>query len=112
MTHTHWLSDKTDKTPTLTFEFDDPIKTRWLILTQPLQKRDDINRMGLIRQVEVSCNGKKPFLIDMHPNPLAATEFKMSKTYRVRTMTVKIRKRGGKPGLPVGFAEIVLEGKR
>jgi hypothetical protein len=112
LTHTHWLSDKTDKTPTLTFEFDDPIKTRWLILTQPLQKRDDINRMGLIRQVEVSCNGKKPFLIDMHPNPLAATEFKMSKTYRVRTMTVKIRKRGGKPGLPVGFAEIVLEGKR
>ena len=107
LTHTHWLSDKTDKTPTLTFEFDDPIKTRWLILTQPLQKRDDINRMGLIRQVEVSCNGKKPFLIDMHPNPLAATERKMSKTYRVRTMTVKIRKRGGKPGLPVGFAEIM-----
>ena len=69
-------------------------------------------RMGLIRQVEVSCNGKRPFLVDLHPNPLAPTEFKLPKTLRVRTMTVTVKKRGGKPGLPVGFAEIVLEGKR
>jgi hypothetical protein len=68
--------------------------------------------MGLIRQVEVSCNGKKPFKVDMHANPLAATEFKLPKTQRVRTMTLKVVSRGGKPGLPVGFAEVVLEGKR
>jgi len=112
LTHTHWLADAGDQAPTLTFTFEDPVKTRWMVLTQPLQKRDDINRMGLIRQVEVSCNGKRPFLVDLHPNPLAPTEFKLPKTLRVRTMTVTVKKRGGKPGLPVGFAEIVLEGKR
>ena len=112
LNHTHWLCDPKDQTPTLTLEFDDAIKTRWLVLTQPLQKRDDINRMGIIRQVEVSCNGKKPFQVDMHANPLAATEFQLSKTQRVRSLTLKVVSRGGKPGLPVGFAEVVLEGKR
>jgi hypothetical protein len=112
LNHTHWLCEPQDKAPTLTLEFKDSIKTRWLILTQPLQKRDDINRMGLIRQVEVSCNGKKPFKVDMHANPLAATEWKLPKTMRIHTMTLKIVSRGGKPGLPVGFAEVVLEGKR
>ena len=81
-------------------------------MTQPLQKRDDINRMGIIRQLEVSCNGKRPFRIDMHPNPLAATEWKLPKTVRVNTITLKVVSRGGKPGLPVGLAEVVLEGKR
>ena len=112
LTHTHWLCDPNDKEPTLTFEFDEPIKARWLILTQPLQKREDIERMGLVRQVEVSWNGKKPFTIDMHPNPLAPTEFEMPRSRRVRTMTLKVVGRGGKPGLPVGFAEVVLEDKR
>jgi hypothetical protein len=112
LNHTHWLCDPKDQSPTLTLTFDDAIKTRWLILTQPLQKRDDIKRMGLIRQVEVSCNGKKPFKVDMHANPLAATEFKLPKTQRVRTVTLKVVGRGGKPELPVGFAEVVLEGKR
>jgi len=112
LNHTHWLCEPTDKAPTLTLEFDDSIKTRWLIMTQPLQKRDDINRMGIIRQLEVSCNGKRPFRIDMHPNPLAATEWKLPKTVRVNTITLKVVSRGGKPGLPVGLAEVVLEGKR
>ena len=31
---------------------------------------------------------------------------------RVREMTLKVVSRGGKQGLPVGFAEVVLEGKR
>ncbi|MGK0264564.1 MAG: hypothetical protein ACI8UD_003225, partial [Planctomycetota bacterium] len=31
---------------------------------------------------------------------------------RVRSVTLKVVSRGGKPGLPVGFAEVVLEGKR
>ena len=68
--------------------------------------------MGLVREIEVSLNGKKPFKVDMHPNPPAATEFELKKTTKVRSITIKVASRGGKPGLPVGFSEIVLEGKR
>ena len=72
-----------------------------------------IERMGLVRRIEVRINTeKRPIQIDLHPNPLAPTEHQFKKPKRVRKMTVKVITRGGKPGLPVGFAEIVLEGKR
>ena len=56
--------------------------------------------------------GKKPVKVDMHPNPLAPTEVELKRVRLVRSITVKVVSRGGKPGLPVGFAEVVLEGKR
>jgi len=113
MTHTHWLCEASDREATLTFEFDEPVKARRLLLTQPFQRREDIERMGLIRKIEVRINKeKRPIVIDLHPNPLAPTDHPFKKTKRVRKMVVKVLTRGGKPGLPVGFAEIVLEGKR
>lgn len=113
MTHTNWLCAKDDKAPTLTFEFPDAVKMRRLILTQPFEKREDIQRLGLIRRLEVTFNNEKsPTTIDMHPNPLAPTEHEFSRPRKVRRMVVKVVERGGKKGLPVGFSEIVLEGKR
>lgn len=113
LTHTRWLCAKEDDDPTLTFEFGDSVKARRLILTQPLQKREDIERVGLIRQVEVSFNkDKRPSKVDMHPNPLAPTVYELPRSRSVRMMTLKVTSRGGKPGLPVGFAEVVLEGRR
>lgn len=112
-THTSWLCEKGDREAMLTFEFDEPVKARRLLLTQPFQRREDIERMGLIRRIEVRINKeKRPIQIDLHPNPLAPTDHQFKKPKRVRKMTVKVITRGGKPGLPVGFAEIVLEGKR
>ena len=107
------LCAKDDKAPTLTFEFPDAVKMRRLILTQPFEKREDIQRLGLIRRLEVTFNNdKRPVTIDMHPNPLAPTEHEFSRPRKVRRMVVKVVERGGKKGLPVGFSEIVLEGKR
>jgi hypothetical protein len=110
---TSWLCDKADQEATLTLTFPEPVKARRLLLTQPFQKREDIQRMGLVRQIEVRVNGsKRPVVIDLHPNPMAPTEHAFRKLQRVKTMTVKVIKRGGKPGLPVGFAEVVLDEKK
>lgn len=107
--HTEWLCAATDKAPTLTFEFDDKVKARRLILTQPFKRREDIKRIGLIRQVEVTWNKeKRSVIIDMNPNPLAPTVYEFMRMRTVRKMTLKVITRGGKAGLPLGFAEIVL----
>ena len=62
---------------------------------------------------EVRINGaNRPIVIDLHPNPMAPTEHAFRKLQRVTEMTIKVVKRGGKPGLPVGFAEVVLDEKK
>ena len=111
--HTSWLCTKDDQDATLTLTFPDAVKARRIMLTQPFQKREDIQRMGLVRQIEVRINGgKRPVVIDLHPNPMAPTEHAFRKLQKVKTMTLKVIKRGGKPGLPVGFAEVVLDEKK
>ena len=44
--------------------------------------------------------------------PMAPTEHAFRKLQRVSTIAIKVAKRGGKPGLPVGFAEVVLDEKK
>ncbi len=113
MTHTHWLCDPEDESPTVTLEFEEPVRVRRLVLTQPLQKREDLRRMGLIRRLEVQWNDSKSTeFIELHPNPLAATEYELKRTKRVRKLTLQVVDRGGKPGLPVGFSEIVVERRK
>ena len=111
--HTSWVCEANDTTAELTLTFPAPVKARRLMLTQPFQKREDIQRMGLVRKVEVRINGaNRPIVIDLHPNPMAPTEHAFRKLQRVTEMTIKVVKRGGKPGLPVGFAEVVLDEKK
>ena len=113
MIHTSWLCGPKDAKPTLTFEFKKPIRARRLILTQPLQRREDLQRLGLIQQVELTWRkGKEVEIIEMNRNPLAATTYEFPTPRTLRKLTLRIVKRSGKAGLPVGFAEIVLAGKK
>ena len=110
---TSWLCTAQDQAASLTLTFPEPVKARRLMLTQPFQRREDILRMGLVRKIEVRVNGSnRPVVIDLHPNPMAPTVHVFRKLQRVKTLNVKVVKRGGKPGLPVGFAEVVLDDKK
>ena len=110
---THWLTEGKDATPTLTLEFAQTVRVRRLILSQALQRREDLARVGVIRTIEVAFGKSKKFeRIEMHKNPLAPTEFEFSKQRKVRTMTLRIVERSGKAGLPVGFAEVALARNR
>ena len=110
---THWLADAKDATPTLTFEFSETVTVRRLILSQALQRREDLARVGMVQAIEVAFGKSKKFeRIEMHQNPLAPTEFEFSKSRKVRKLTLRIVERSGKAGLPVGFAEIALASKR
>ena len=106
----------TGRKPLLTFEFSKALKARRLILTQPLQRREDIKKIGVIRAVEVTWNkSKKPLRIEMNSNPLAPTVYELERPRSLRSMTLRVVSRMGKKGkknLPVGFAEIVLGGSK
>ena len=86
---------------------------RRLTMTQALQNPASLATRGVIRTVEVTLGkSKKPERIEMHQNPLAATQFEFARVRKVRTVTVKVVRRTGKAGLPVGFAEIAISSKR
>ncbi|MCA8975751.1 MAG: hypothetical protein KDC98_13600 [Planctomycetes bacterium] len=109
MIHTHWLGDAADEAPTLSFEFAESVKARSLTLTQPLQRAEDAERIGVITRLELTCNrDKNPIVVDMDPNPLAATVVELPRTRQLRLLSLRVVGRSGKAALPVGFAEIVL----
>ena len=41
------------------------------MLTQPFQKREDIQRMGLVRKIEVRINGANRSIVIDSTNPMA-----------------------------------------
>lgn len=110
---THWLAAAKDANPTVTLEFPEMTLVRRLTMTQALQNPASLATRGVIRTVEVTLGkSKKPERIEMHQNPLAATQFEFARVRKVRTVTVKVVRRTGKAGLPVGFAEIAISSKR
>ncbi len=70
------------------------------------------SKAGLKVPPEAWNKSKKFVPIEMNANPLAPTVYEIPKARKVRKMVLKIVKRGGKEGLPVGFAEIVFGGAR
>jgi hypothetical protein len=109
----HWVAGAKDANPTLVLEFPELTAVRRLTMTQALQNRGSFATRGIIRTVEVTLgNSKKPERIEMHQNPLAPTEFEFARARKVRKVTVKVVRRAGKAGLPVGFAEIAISSAR
>ena len=102
-----------DANPTLVLEFPELTSVRRLTMTQALQNMSSLATRGIIRTVEVTLgNSKKPERIEMHQNPLASTQFEFARARKVRRVTLKVVRRAGKAGLPVGFAEIAISSKR
>ncbi len=113
MIHTHWLCEKEDANPTVTIKLPVSLKVRRLILVQPMQKQEDLERIAPIMMVEVSWNkGKKTSLVAMNRNPLAPTVFELPKPVKMSKLIIRVKSRGGRAGLPVGFSEVLLEGTR
>ncbi|MEE2888775.1 MAG: LamG-like jellyroll fold domain-containing protein [Planctomycetota bacterium] len=109
----HWVADAKDANPSLTLEFPESTLVRSLTMTQALKNRGSLATRGIIRTVEITLgNSKKPERIEMHQNPLACTQFEFARGRKVRKVTLKIVRRAGKPGLPLGFAEIALSRQR
>ena len=110
---TVWLTTHDDDIPTLVFEFPRTLKARRLLLSQAFPRPGDLGRAAVIKEIEVAWNKRRKFIrIKLHDNPLAPTEYEFSKTLSLRRLTIRIIRRSGKAGLPVGFAEIVLKAKR
>ena len=90
-------------------EFPKPVTARRLLLSQALQRRADLARVGLITAIDFGWNKSKRFeRFEMNPNPMAPTEFRFPKARKLRKFTLRIVGRSGKAGLPVGFAEVVI----
>lgn len=110
---THWRADAKDGTPTITFEFKNPVLARRLILTQALKSRADLNRFGTIRAVEFGWDrSRKTERFEMNSNPMAPTVFTFRKVRKIRSFTLRIVERDGKKNAPLGFAEVILGAKR
>ena len=110
---THWLAAPSDPTPTLTLVFPEAVSIRHLAMSQALKNRGDLDRVGVIKAVEVAWGKSRKFKrIEMNPNPLAPTEYELSRTRKVDRVVLRIVERDGRGGMPVGFAEITLAGRR
>ena len=92
-------------------EFDQLVKARRLLLTQPARNDTEADKFDLIRAIDVRFNKDKDWTrVDLDPDAIALTEYVFKKSRRIRRIEIKIVDRARKTGR-AGFAEIVLAGQ-
>ena len=107
---TNWLCAQGDEVPTLTFQFEEPVRANTLVLSDANSSILNMNTYDRPTRIEVNINKqRKPKPVDVSGGVLSnwSLEFK---TTRVRSITIRILERESgkaKPGI-AGFSEVEL----